>query len=106
MRAKIITAAVLVAGLGAGTLASGPATARDRFALSIDTGNVSAGYSNGYYDYWRGDRYRYRPMSYAEYWDRRDYYDYPRYRDRAWRDSDGDGVPNRYDRFPRDPWRD
>lgn len=105
MRTKIITAATLLAaGLGAVTLASGSASARDRFALSIDTGNFRAGYSNGYYDYWRGDRYRRRPMSYAAYWDRGDYY--PRYRDRAWRDSDGDGVPNRYDRFPRDPWND
>ena len=24
---------------------------------------------------------------------------------RAWRDRDGDGVPNRYDRRPRNPYR-
>ncbi|TFZ07808.1 hypothetical protein [Ramlibacter humi] len=24
---------------------------------------------------------------------------------RAWRDNDGDGVPNRYDRRPNDPYR-
>jgi hypothetical protein len=66
----------------------------------------------GFWD-WRAHRYhwvgghwvRHRPGYYYQpvRWV---YRDGRYYRGGGWRDSDGDGVPNRYDRAPRNPyWR-
>lgn len=123
MRTKMITlAAVLASTIGATTLVSAPALARDNFALSLDLGNVRFGYADGYYDHygywhpWNARDARAFRMAYRDrYWERRrDYYPNRGWRDsdrdgvpnRYDRDRDGDGVPNRYDWAPNNPWRD
>ena len=111
----------LVATLGAVAL---PAAARTNvdFFVNIAPPPVyremgpapRAGYvwAPGYWD-WRYGRYHWVGGSWSPY--RHGYYYAPvrwRYRDDGyyrgggWRDADGDGVPNRYDRAPYNPrWR-
>ena len=88
-----------------------PAAAqRDTFSFSFNTGDVAFAYSDGYYDNnrrwhkWRNAR------EHREFRNRyRDNYrDHRRSRERnmGWlRDSDRDGVPNRFDDRPRNPYR-
>lgn len=109
---KALTLAVVVAGTlaGATLTAALPASARDAFSFSFDTGAVAFAYSDGYWDRdhnwhkWRDAREsrEYR----ARY---RDNYDHRRHtsrRNNGWRDSDHDGVPNRDDAAPHNPNRD
>ena len=95
---RLIKALVIAGALSAGSLAAAtPASAYDHHRRSsvsvyVDTGNVSVGYRNGYYDHdrrwhrWRGDSHRnyYRRHHRSHY---RDYYyrDHDRYRDRRHR---------------------
>ena len=96
---KIISAAgalLMAAGVFAGTMAAPkPAQAGTRVSVGVGTPGVSF-----YYDsHGRRHRryYRHRVLGYREY------YRYPRYR--RWRDSDGDGIPNRRDDHPFNPYR-
>jgi hypothetical protein len=72
---------------------------RDRYDRD-DTGYRGRDYDRD------GDRNRYGRDRDNDRWDRNNSYGrgYNRYRVRAW-DWDGDGVPNRYDSRPRNPWR-
>ncbi|MBS0343494.1 MAG: hypothetical protein JSS56_23570 [Proteobacteria bacterium] len=54
------------------------------------------------YGYGYGRDYYYREGH--GHYDRRDYRDHRDYRGARW-DRDGDGVPNRYDRRPNNPYR-
>lgn len=102
---KTVLGAV-VAGVFA--LAAQPAAA-DSFSFSFNTGDVRAAYSDGYWDHnrqwhkWRSNRERraFRDQYGNLYIAKPSY----RYRDRGWRDRDGDGIPNRYDRRPNNPYR-
>ena len=102
-------AAATLATIGAVGM-SAPAIARDSFAFSFDTGNVMFGYSDGYWDRdrrwhrWRNAREArmFREQYRDRYWHRR----HDRERNRGWRDRDGDGVPNRFDARPSNPYRD
>lgn len=88
--------------------AAAPAMAQG-FAFSFDTGNVRMGYSDGYWDNnhrwhnWRNAREarEYRRM----YANRYEHNRHTRMRNGGWRDSDGDGVPNRFDDRPNNPYR-
>ncbi len=113
MKTKMITLATVLASAVAFTsvtaLTSAPAVARDRIAVDLDFGNVRFGYSDGYYDHygywhaWHPREARAYRMAYRDrYWDRPRRY----YPNRGWRDNDGDGVPNRYDARPNNPYRD
>lgn len=105
------TLAATIAGAltAAALLASQPASAHDRYAFSFDTGNVRFAYSDGYWDYgrhWRPwpsarEAYAFRMYFGDRYRDGR----HTRYPGRGWRDYDGDGVPDRYDRRPNNPWK-
>ncbi len=87
-----------------------PAAAQERFGFSFSVGDVDMAYRNGYYD--RAGRWHYwaSPREMREFRGRYA----SRYRDRDGdgvpnrfdRDRDGDGVPNRFDDFPRNPYRD
>lgn len=108
MKKLSITLAICGALIGGTVMTTTPSFARDSFAFSFDAGGVTMGFSNGYYDRdhrwhaWRsarearefrrlyGDRYRHAR------WD---------HRRRAWGDWDRDGVPNRFDDAPRNPYR-
>lgn len=89
-------------------LAALPAAA-DSFAFSFNTGDVRQAYSDGYWDHshnwhkWRNHRERraFRDQYGNIYVAEPSY----RYRDRGWRDSDGDGIPDRVDRRPHNPYR-
>ncbi len=108
---KTLTMAAVIVAVSAATvpLMSTSAMAKDTFSFSFDTGNVRFAYTDGYYD----NNRVWHP------WSRRDarefrvrhrdrYYDGPRrkFPNRGWRDNDGDGVPNRYDDRPNNPYRD
>ena len=108
---KLILATVAAATLAIGAVGtSAPAVARDNFAFSFDTGNVMFGYSDGYWDRdrnwhrWRNAREArmFREQNRERYWHRR----HNRERNNGWRDYDGDGVPNRFDARPANPYRD
>lgn len=86
-----------------------PAAAQDRFSFSFSTGDVDMAYRNGYYD--RAGRWHYwaSPREMREFRGRYA----SRYRDRDGdgvpnrfdRDRDGDGIPNRFDNRPNRPNR-
>lgn len=113
MKTRMLTLATVVAAAMAATsmtaITASPAVARDSFNFSFDTGNVRFAYRDGYYDH-RRVWHRWSPREAREfrvrYRDR--YWDGPRsrYRNKGWRDNDGDGVPNRYDDRPNNPYRD
>lgn len=109
MKTIMITAAVCGAlTLGAlGTAA--PAAAADSFSLSFDPGGVAFAYNDGYWDHdhhwhrWHNGREaRYYREHYGERWHA---WRHDRDHDLGWRDDDGDGIPNRYDRHPENPYR-
>ena len=104
-------AAVIVGTLAGATLTSAlPASARDEFSFSFNTGDFRFAYSDGYWDNdrnwhsWRNAReareYRVRHK------DRYNNHRHNKHRNKGWRESDGDGVPNRHDDAPRNPNRD
>ena len=109
---KSMAAAAVIASLtAAATLVTAqPAAAHDRFLFSFDVGDVRFAYSDGYWDrhnrwhHWRSPREAYEFQ--VRYGDR---YGHWRYRNpppgHGRRDRDGDGVPNRYDWYPNNPWR-
>jgi hypothetical protein len=106
MKKLLIVAAICGAFTAISVGASTPAAAQS-FSLGFDAGNVHMGYRDGYYDrYNRWHRWgsphdaRAFRMHYYDRWS--DGYGYRTYRDRDW---DDDGVPNRFDRFPNNPWR-
>ena len=108
---NLILATVAAATLAVGAVGvSASASARDTFAFSFDTGNVAFGYSDGYWDHdhnwhrWRDAREArmFREQNRERYWHRR----HDRERNAGWRDDDGDGVPNRFDSRPNNPYRD
>ena len=109
---KIALATVAAAALFIGAVGtSAPALARDNFAFSFDNGGVAFAYSDGYWDRdhrwhrWRNAREArmFREQNRERYWHYR--HDRDR-RSMGWRDSDGDGVPNRFDSRPLNPYRD
>lgn len=104
LKMTLIASAICAAGMAVAVPASAQPT-----GFSFRAGDVSIGYSDGYYDHrnrwhgWRDAREHewYRANYRARYYDRgRTHYGYGR------RDRDGDGVPNRYDRRPNNPYRD
>ena len=107
---KKFAIAALAVSLALGTAAAIPAPAQAQsFGFSFNTGDVAFAYRDGYYDRYRNwhawrsprEQYAYRRMYHERY------YDGPRnrYRNMGWRDDDHDGVPNRYDRHPENPYR-
>ncbi len=104
-----VIGAVAAVGLGM-TLPSVPAVARDSVAFSFDIGNVRMAYSDGYWDNdhrwhpWRNPREH--RMYRERYRDRYTHGRHHRYRNAGWRDADRDGVPNRFDDHPNNPYRD
>jgi hypothetical protein len=85
------------------------ASAADSFAFSFNTGDVAVAYSDGYWDnahrWHRWHNAREHREWRARYHDR--YYPkaHGHYHNSGWRDRDGDGVPNRFDSRPNNPWR-
>ncbi len=103
-----IMGAVAAAVLGACT-PSNRGYAADSFSFSFDVGNVRLGYSDGYWDTnhkwhsWRNTREsrefrnRYKERYVADR--------HTRYKNEGWRDSDGDGLPDRLDSHPNNSRR-
>src|SRR4051812_31349055 len=111
MKMKSILAAAVItatATIGMASFTTTPARA-DGFAFSFDTGDVAFGYRDGYWDRdhrwhrWRSGREarEFRTQYSDRYWHRHHY----RERNAGWRDWDRDGVPNRFDSAPRNPYR-
>ena len=102
-RISIITALTAI-----GLAMAAPAMAQG-FAFSFDTGNVRMGYSDGYWDnghHWHAWRNAREAAEFRRmYHDRYEHTRHDRYRNGGWRDSDGDGVPNRFDDHPNNPYR-
>ncbi len=110
MKKILMGAAAIAVTMGVSLSVRQPAAAQDAFSFSFNTGDVAFAYSDGYYDNnrrwhkWRNAR------EHREYRSRyRDVYrDHRRGRERnmGWlRDNDRDGVPNRYDDRPNNPYR-
>ena len=108
---KLLMGAVAIAAVAGLTVsAPQPAAARDTFSFSFNTGDVAFAYSDGYWDNnrnwhrWRNAREarEYR-RSYGHNWHN---WRHNRERNMGWlRDSDRDGVPNRFDDRPYNPYR-
>lgn len=101
-------AAALAAILCTGAIAAVPAQAQV-FSFSFDAGDVAFVYRDGYWDKahrWHAWRNAAETRAYREAYRHR-YFPYPRhyYRDMGWRDNDRDGIPNRYDGHPNNPYR-
>jgi hypothetical protein len=81
----------------AGMAATVPASAA---GFGFRVGDVAIGYNDGYYD--RDHRWHHWRSAREHDWYRVNYaHSY-----RGWRhDRDGDGVPNRFDRRPNNPYR-
>jgi hypothetical protein len=93
---KLLLAAGAIAV--AGMTATVPAAAQSGF--SFRAGDVRIAFSDGYYD--RRDRWHAWRSARDHHYYRTNY----RNSYRAWnRDRDRDGVPNRYDRRPNNPYR-
>jgi len=111
LKLLLAAGALTVAGLAA----SAPASAQPS-SFSFRVGDVAIGYSDGYYDRshrwhnWRNAReHRWYRTNYAS---NRGYYrsmrrdsDRDGIPNRFDRDRDNDGVPNRYDNRPNNPYR-
>jgi hypothetical protein len=108
MKKFAIAALAVSLSLGTMTAITAPAQAQG-FAFSFDTGDVHAAYRDGYWDrnrQWHAWRDAREARAYREAYCHR-YYPYPRhyYRNMGWRDRDGDGIPNRLDSRPNNPYR-
>lgn len=121
---KLTMLAAIIGTAGALTLAAAPqASAAESFSFSFSVGDVSMAYRDGYYDRasrwhaWASPRemrafsarYAGRYRDHDRRADRRsdyraDHRTLGRVDARAW-DWDRDGVPNRFDRAPRNPYR-
>jgi hypothetical protein len=86
-----------------------PASSADAFRFSFDAGNVRLGYTDGYWDNghkwhkWRNGREAREFQN--QYHDRYVADRHTRFKNAGWRDSDGDGVPDRLDSRPNNPRR-
>jgi len=113
MKKLMIVAALCGAFTAMSVATSTPASARESFNFSIDSGNVYMGYRDGYYDNnhrwhrWQNRRhYREFRTHYSDrYRDMRHDEDHDGIPNRFDRDRDGDGVPNRFDARPNNPYR-
>ena len=98
--------AVAVAMLSA-TVPSVSAFAAD---FSFDVGNVRLGYTDGYWDtkhQWHNWKNADESHKFQEkYKDRYVSDSHTKYKNEGWRDSDGDGVPDRLDKAPNNPHKD
>jgi hypothetical protein len=107
---KILLAATAIAS--AGLFATAPASAQAGF--SFRSGDVAIAFSDGYYDHrnrwhrWRDAREHawYRTNYRNNYRALRRDTDGDGIPNRYDRDRDNDGTPNRYDRRPNNPYRD
>jgi hypothetical protein len=103
-KAVFIGALTVAGSLGAMT----PASARDSVAFSFNTGDVAFAYSDGWWDHnhvwhrWHGREAREYRRAYGDHYHA---WRHDRDRDLGWRDDDRDGVPNRFDRAPENPYR-
>lgn len=94
LKMTLIASAICTAGLAAITPASAQPT-----GFSFRVGDVAIAYQDGYYDH--RNRWHHWRDAREHSWYRTNYRN--RYYDRGrasygWRDSDRDGIPNRYDR--------
>ena len=102
--------AALAASLSLGAMTAIPSTASAQgFAFSFNTGDVAFAYRDGYWDRshrWHSWRNAREAREFRRAYNHR-YYPYPRhyYRNMGWRDDDRDGIPNRVDRHPENPYR-
>ena len=109
MKAILMGAVAVLTVAGLSISAPTPASARDEFSFSFNTGDVAFAYSDGYWDHnhnwhrWRNAREHreYRRHYGDRYYARR----HDRERNMGWRDDDHDGVPNRFDSRPENPYR-
>ena len=111
---KLLIAAAIVGSFATASIATtASAVAREAFTFSLNSGDVSLGYRNGYFDRdhrwhtWRNAReareFRMRfGNRYSNRWYDEDRDGVPNRYDR---DRDGDGVPNRLDVRPDNPYR-
>ena len=94
-------AAVAVLSATAPTMS---AFAADAFNFSFDVGNVRMGYSDGYWDTAHKWHSWHNAREAREYQTRyHDHYmaeKHTRFKNSGWRDSDGDGIPDRLDDHP------
>ncbi len=89
---KLTMLAAIIGTVGSLAIADAsvaPAAAQDRFAFSFSVGDVDMAYRNGYTDRYGRFHYWSSPREMREF--------RGRYASR-YRDSDWDGIPNRYDR--------
>lgn len=98
---KILLAA---AALSTASLAvTAPASAQPN-SFSFRVGDVAMGFNDGYYD--RDHRWHHWRNAREHSWYRANYANsYRGFHHRGSWDRDGDGVPNRYDRRPNNPYR-
>lgn len=106
---KLTHAAALAAILSTGAMTAATPAHAQAFSFSFNTGDVAIAYRDGYWDRahrWHAWRIPGEARAYREAYRHR-YYPYPRhaYRNMGWRDRDGDGIPNRYDSHPNNPYR-
>jgi hypothetical protein len=108
---KKVLLATAIAGMATLFSLGNASTARaDSFAFSFNTGDVALAYSDGYWDHDHNWHRWHNAREAREYrvQFRDHYYSHPHhhYRNNGWRDSDHDGVPNRFDDHPHNPHRD
>lgn len=121
---KLVLAAAVMTAFSLTSLSAAPASARDSFTFSFDTGNVAFAYSDGYWDCghrWHSWRNAREAREYrARFGHNYNHVRHTRERNMGWRgdmdrdgvpnaydrDRDGDGTPNRRDDFPNNPRRD
>ena len=107
VRAAAIAALVTAALSGCAGSSGGYGTGSSSF--SFDTGSVRLGYSDGYWDTnhnWHswGNARESREFR-ARYKARYVHDRHTRYKNEGWRDSDGDGIPDRLDSRPNNSRR-
>jgi len=95
---KMLVAAGLLSGAGA-LASAAPASAATTTHFSFSIGNVAMGYNDGYYD--RNRRWHAWRNAQERNWYRAHY---SRNFRSMRRDDDRDGIPNRFDRAPNNPY--